>query len=171
MAAPIMPKATALWLIENTKLTFEQIAEFCQLHKLEIQAIADDDITISKTPHDPTIAGQLTLEEIARCEEDSSQRLQISEWNDPKPKKKSSRYTPMSKRQDRPNAIAWMVKHYPDLPESLICSLLGTTPPTIKAIRDKTHWNSKNIRATSPVELGLCSEKDLNKIVKNYTKV
>ena len=170
MATPIMPKATTLWLIENTALTFDQIAEFCQLHLLEVQAIADEEIIIGKMPHNPIEAGQLTQEEITRCEKDSSQKIQLTEWNDPKPRK-VSRYTPVAKRQDRPNAIAWMVKHYPELPEAIICRLLGTTRPTIKAIREKKHWNSKNIRAVNPIELGLCTEKDLEKATEGYTKL
>lgn len=171
MPAPLMPKATALWLIENTALTFDQIATFCQLHPLEVQAIADEDITMGTIPHNPLEAGQLTAEEIVRCEKDSACHLKLTEWDDPKPRSKTSRYTPVAKRQDRPNAIAWMIKHYPDLPEASICRLLGTTRPTIKAIREKTHWNSKNIRATSPVEMGLCSHADLEKATEGYTKV
>lgn len=170
MPAPLMPKATALWLIENTALTFDQIATFCHLHLLEVQAIADEDVNFRTIPHNPIEAGQLTPEEIVRCEKDSSRHLKLIEWNDPKPRKKSSRYMPVSKRHDRPNAIAWMIKHYPDLPDSIICRLLGTTRPTINAIREKTHWNAKNIRATSPIDLGLCDEKDLEKATKGYAK-
>jgi len=171
MAGPIMPKATAVWLIENTVLTFNQIAEFCQLHPLEVRAIADEDIAVGMVPHNPIEAGQLTMEEIKRCEADETQNLKITEWNDPKSRKKVSRYTPIAKRQDRPNAIAWLIKHYPDLPEANICRLLGTTRPTIKSIREKTHWNSKNIRATDPVELGLCTQKELDKFTKGHEKV
>lgn len=171
MADPIMPKATAVWLIENTALTFDQISKFCNLHPLEVQAIADEDIAVGMVPHDPIEAGQLTVEELKRCEADPTAALELTEWTDPKPRKKASRYTPMSKRQDRPNAIAWMIKHFPDLPDAAICRLLGTTRPTIKAIREKTHWNSKNIKATSPVDLGFCSSKDLENITKGHTQV
>lgn len=171
MSAPIMPKATALWLIENTSLTFKQIAEFCQLHPLEVQAMADEDVALGMVPYDPIEAGQLSREEIQRCQEDPQAQLEIIQWIDPKPRRKSSRYTPVSKRQDRPNAIAWMLKHYPDIPEIQICRFLGTTRATIKAIREKNHWNIKNIRATNPVELGLCSEKDLEAFTQGHEKI
>lgn len=171
MTAPLMPKATAIWLIENTTLTFKQVAEFCKLHELEVQAIADGDIAAGLAQMDPIATCQLTREEIERCENDANAKLKLNVSQEILPKQRKSKYTPMSKRQDKPSAIAWLVKHYPDLPDAKICRLLGTTQPTVKSIREKTHWNSKNIRGMSPVELGLCSIDELEMTTKGYTKV
>lgn len=164
---PLMPKATAIWLIENTKLTFKQIADFCGLHLLEVQAIADGTSSVNMIGYDPISSGQLTLEEIKRCEENPLESLRL------KPPiifkntltKKKIRYTPMSKRQDKPDAIAWLIKNYPNLEDSQICILLGTTRNLIKAVRQKTHWNTQNIKPRSPVQLGLCSQSDLETLL------
>lgn len=167
MTLPLMPKATAVWLVDNTTLTFEQIAEFCGMHELEIQAIADDEVAIGIHGLDPVVGGQLTAEEIVRCETDESARLTLAKPTIPLPssKPKGARYTPVSKRQDRPDAIAWLVKNYPELTDANISRLIGTTKPTIVSVREKTHWNASNIKPQSPVGLGLCSEADLEKIV------
>ena len=167
MALPLMPKATAVWLVENTALSFIQIADFCGLHELEIQAIADGDVGMGMQGMSPISNGQLTQEEIDRCAADPKARLKLVKSVNPMPKArgKGARYTPVSKRQDRPDGIAWLVKNHPELQDVQIVKLLGTTKPTIKAIRDKTHWNSANITARNPVTLGLCTEADLEKAV------
>jgi len=167
MAHPLMPKAKAVWLVDNTVLTFEQVAEFTGLHELEVQAIADEEVAIGMQGMDPIAAGELSKEEIARCEADSSQMLVMMKagFPDSRTKQKGARYTPVSKRQDRPNAIAWMVKNYPELSDAQISKLIGTTKPTITAIRDRTHWNTPNITPQNPVGLGLCNGNDLEKIV------
>jgi hypothetical protein len=167
MALPLMPKATAVWLVDNTALTFRQIAEFCGMHELEIQAIADGNVQSSIVGQDPVVAGQLTREEITRCETDANARLAARETDIPTPQSraKGARYTPVSKRQDRPDAISWLLKHHPELTDPQIVSLIGTTKSTIAAVRDKTHWNAVNIKARNPVTLGLCSEADLEKAV------
>jgi len=165
MALPLMPKATAVWLVENTALSFIQIADFCGLHELEIQAIADGDVGMGMQGMDPIANGQLTQAEIDRCSADQTARLKLAKSDNPKPKAhgKGARYTPVSKRQDRPDGIAWLLKNHPELQDVQISKLLGTTKPTIKAIRDKTHWNSSNITPRNPVTLGLCTEADLEK--------
>jgi len=167
MAHPLMPKATAVWLVENTALTFDQIAEFCGMHALEVQAIADDEVAIGMQGLDPIVAGELTTEEIERCSADPNARLEPAAPRIPTPvtRKKGARYTPVSKRQDRPDAIAWLLKNYPELSGPQICKLIGTTKPTINAVRDRTHWNAQNIKPQNPVSLGLCSEVDLEKAV------
>lgn len=167
MALPLMPKATAVWLVDNTALTFRQIAEFCGMHELEIQAIADGNVQSSIVGQDPVVSGQLTREEIARCEDDANARLAARETDIPTPQSraKGARYTPVSKRQDRPDAISWLLKHHPELTDPQIVSLIGTTKSTIAAVRDKTHWNAVNIKARNPVTLGLCNEADLEKAV------
>ena len=164
MAKPLMPKATAVWLIQNTTLTFDQISEFCGLHPLEVQGIADGEVAVGMVGLDPVTNGQLTQAEIERCEQDASARLQIAKRDIPMPatRTKGPRYTPVSKRQDKPDAIAWLLRHHPELPDSQIARLIGTTKPTIQAIRDRTHWNSPNIRPKDPVLLGLCTQTDLN---------
>ena len=167
MAAPLMPKATAVWLVDNTGLTFTQIAEFCGLHTLEVQGIADGEVAMNIAGLDPVTGGQLTREEIARCEADPEARLQLRESNMPAPKKrKGPRYTPVSKRQDRPDAIAWLVRYHPELKDSQISNLVGTTKPTINAIRDRTHWNIANLKPTDPVALGLCTQIELDEAVQ-----
>jgi hypothetical protein len=167
MALPLMPKATAVWLVENTALTFQQVADFCGLHTLEIQAIADGEVAGGIVGRDPIASGQLTQAEIDRCQTDPNARLVLLESSVPqaRAKRKSARYTPVSKRQDRPDAIAWLLKHHPELSDTAISRLLGTTKQTISAVRDKSHWNSQNIKARNPVTLGLCNEADLEKLV------
>jgi hypothetical protein len=167
MALPLMPKATAVWLVENTALTFEQIAEFCGLHALEVQAIADGEVASGIVGLDPVANGQLTRGEIERCEADADAFLRINVTDVPQPraKPKGARYTPVSKRQDRPDAISWILKHHPELSDAQISKLIGTTKPTIQSVRDKTHWNATNIKPRNPVTLGLCSEADLEKAV------
>jgi hypothetical protein len=158
-----MPKATAVWLVENTALTFMQIADFCGLHILEVQAIADEEVAVGMQGLDPVANGQLTKEEIVRCEEDPSAKLQLVKSDIPQPSARGAgpRYTPLSKRQDKPDAIAWLLRHYPELTDAQIGRLVGTTKPTINAVRDRTHWNSPNLKPRSPVELGICKHDDL----------
>jgi uncharacterized protein len=172
MAKPLMPKATAVWLIQNTTLTFDQISEFCGLHPLEVQGIADGEVAVGMVGLDPVTNGQLTQAEIERGEKDATARLQIAKRDIPMPatRTKGPRYTPVSKRQDKPDAIAWLLRHHPELPDSQIARLIGTTKPTIQAIRDRTHWNAQNIRPKDPVLLGLCSQTDLNVAVEKARK-
>ena len=167
MAHPLMPKATAVWLVENTALTFEQISAFCGLHNLEVQAIADDEVATGMQGLDPIAGGELTQEELDRCLADSSARLELAKPKNPLPKarKKGARYTPVSKRQDRPDAISWLVKNHPELSDAQISKLIGTTKPTINAIRERTHWNMTNIKPQNPVALGLCAAPELEKAV------
>jgi hypothetical protein len=167
MPQPLMPKATAVWMVENTALTFDQIADFCGLHVLEVKAIADDEVDIGMRGLDPVTTGQITQAEIDRCSQDPNLRLKISKTDIPlsSSKSKGARYTPVSKRQDRPDAIAWLVKNYPELSDGQISKLVGTTKPTIMAVREKSHWNAPNIKPKNPVSLGICSEADLQKAV------
>ncbi|MEO0622078.1 MAG: cell cycle transcriptional regulator TrcR [Pseudomonadota bacterium] len=163
---PLMPKATAVWLVDNTTLTFRQIAEFCGMHELEISGIADGEVAIGIKGLDPVQNNQLTAEEIKRCEADSLARLKLRRRAmAPPPKKKAPRYVPVSKRQDRPAAIAWLVRYHPEIETSQIAKLVGSTKPTIEAIRNRTHWNSANIQPVDPVALGLCSQVELDAIV------
>jgi hypothetical protein len=164
-----MPKATAVWLVENTSLSFEQIAEFCGLHVLEVKGIADGDVAQGIKGLDPISNGQLTREEIKRAEEDAEHRLALAESKVVIPEVKTKpgpRYTPVSRRQDRPNAVLWLLRNHPELKDSQIIRLVGTTKPTIAAIRDRTHWNSSNLNAQDPVALGLCSQIDLDNEVQ-----
>lgn len=167
-----MPKATAVWLIENTALSFDQIGEFCKIHPLEIQAIADGEVAIGMVGMDPIMNGQLSRAEIERCQNDPTARLKLAERDIPLPAKrvKGPRYTPVAKRGDKPDAIAWLVKHHPELPDAVIGKLIGTTKPTINAVRDKSHWNSPNITARHPVVLGLCNQADLDEAVSKYAE-
>ncbi len=167
MAMPLMPKATAVWLIDNTTLSFDQIAAFCELHALEVQAIADGEVAPGMHGLDPIANGQLTKDEIARCQSEPSAQLEMAKPNVPLPKvrQKGARYTPISKRQDRPDAIAWLLRNYPELSDAQISRLIGTTKPTINAVREKTHHNTTNIKPQSPVYLGLCAPADLEKMV------
>jgi hypothetical protein len=161
-----MPKATAVWLIEKTALTFTQIAELCDMHPLEVQAIADGEVAQGIVGYDPVGNGQLTIEEIRRCEADPSARLKMLPTSLPTPKRlRGARYTPVAKRNDRPDAIAFLLRNYPQLTEPQIAKLLGTTKETIQKVRDKTHWNSANIKPRDPVFLGLCTQADLNDAV------
>lgn len=168
MATPLMPKATAVWLVENTALTFDQIAEFCVCHKLEIQAIADGEVAIGINGMDPVLSGQLTAEEIKRCEDDPRARLKMVKSDLPQPvvRSKGPRYTPVSKRAEKPDAIAYLVKMYPELMDAQIARLLGTTKDTIAKVRDRSHWNSSNIKPSNPVLSGLCKQSDLDAALK-----
>ena len=172
MSLPLMPKATAVWLVENTALTFDQIAEFCGLHALEVQAIADGEVAAQMQGLDPVANGQITAEEIKRCEQDPTAHLQLGEQAQPVPlvKHKGPRYTPISKRQDKPDAIAWLLKNHPELSDGQISKLVGTTKPTIGAVRDRTHWNSPNIKPRHPVALGLCTLPELEAAVNRASK-
>lgn len=162
MAQPLMPKATAVWLVENTTLTFDQIAEFCNLHPLEVQGIADGEVAIGIVGLDPIANGQISSEDLAQCQADSSGRLSMREAVVPDaPRRKGPRYTPVSKRGDRPDAIAWLLKYTTELTDAQICKLVGTTKPTIEAVRSRTHWNTSNIQARDPVLLGICSQSEL----------
>jgi hypothetical protein len=166
---PLMPKATAVWLVDNTSLTFEQIAEFCQLHVLEVKGIADGDVAQGIKGMDPISSNQLSRDEIHIAEEDPKHRLKLLEPKVEVPEvktKRGPRYTPVSRRQDRPNAILWLLKSHPELKDSQIMRLVGTTKPTIQAIKERTHWNSPNLVAQDPVTLGLCSQIDLDAAVK-----
>ncbi len=160
----LMPKATAVWLVDNTALSFEQIAQFCKLHPLEVGAIADGDAAQGIKGMDPVITGQLSRDEIAKAEADPEYRLKLSEpkVRVPESKRKAPRYTPVSKRQDRPNAILWLVRNHPELKDAQISRLVGTTKATIDQIRNRTHWNSSNLIPMDPVTLGLCSQIDLD---------
>jgi uncharacterized protein len=171
MAQPLMPKATAIWLIENTSLSFAQISAFCDIHPLEIQAIADGESSIGMVGMDPVASGQLTHEEIARCEADPTTFLVLTTpiTADSILGKRKGRYTPVSKRQDRPDAIAWVLKFHPEITEAHLCRLLGTTKPTIKAVKSRTHWNSPNIKPKHPVQLGLCTQAELDEAIRAST--
>jgi hypothetical protein len=160
----LMPKATAVWLVDNTALSFDQIAQFCSLHPLEVKAIADGEAAQGIKGMDPINTGQLSREEIARGERDVNHRLKLSEpkVRVPETKRKGPRYTPLSKRQDRPNAILWLVRSHPELKDAQISRLVGTTKATIEQIRNRTHWNSANLAPMDPVTLGLCSQIDLD---------
>lgn len=164
MALPLMPKATAVWLVENTSLSFEQIAEFCGMHELEVQAIADGEVAVGMVGRDPVGGGELTAAEIARVEANPNLKLKLREQDLPQPvaRSKGPRYTPVTKRGDKPDAIAHVLKAHPELSDAQICKLIGTTKPTIAAVRDKTHWNAANIKARNPVLLGLCSQRELD---------
>lgn len=166
MAHPLMPKATAVWLVDNTTLTFDQIAALCELHPLEIQGIADGEVAIGIVGRDPVANGELTREEIARCEEDAAERLVISEPDIPVQQRRSGpRYTPVSKRQNRPDAISWLVKYHPELTDAQVCKLVGTTKPTVNAVRDRSHWNTPNLKPEDPVTLGMCTQTDLDQAI------
>lgn len=165
----LMPKATAVWLVDNTGLTFKQIAEFCQLHELEVKGIADGDVAMGIKGMDPVNSGQLSRDEIERAEKDPKHQLEIlaSKVEIPEVKtKRGPRYTPVSRRQDRPDAIAWLLRNHPEIPDSQVIKLVGTTKPTIGAIRERTHWNSANIQPRDPVALGLCSQIELDNAVR-----
>jgi len=167
MATPLMPKATAVWLVENTTLTFHQIAEFCGLHELEIQAIADGEVATGMQGLSPITTHELTADEIKRCEADTDARLLMTPRDLPAPiaRQKGPRYTPIAKRQDKPDAIAWLVKTHPELSDAQISKLVGTTKTTIAKVRDRSHWNMQNIRPRHPLELGLCTSRDLTAAV------
>lgn len=170
--ALLMPKATAVWLIDNTGLTFDQVAAFCALHPLEVQGIADGDVAGGIMGANPINNGQLTREEISKGEADANYRLKLSE---PKvriaqQRRKGPRYTPISRRNERPGAIKWLVRNHPELKDAQIIRLVGTTKTTIEAIRENTHWNAANLAAMDPVTLGLCTQIDLDMEVKKAAK-
>ena len=170
---PLMPKATAVWLVENTSLTFDQIASFCGLHGLEVKGIADGDVAHGIKGMDPISSGQLSREEIQRAQEDSKYHLKISEPKVQIPvvkTKKGPKYTPVSRRQDRPNAILWLLRQHAELRDSQIMRLVGTTKPTIESIRERTHWNSANLQPADPVTLALCTQTDLDREVKRAAR-
>lgn len=168
--SPSMPKATAVWLIDNTTLTFKQVADFCCMHELEVKGIADGEVAQGIAGMDPTFSGQLTKAEIQRCEGDPAATLQMSvsimdSLTKGMKKKKEAKYTPVARRHDKPDAIYWLLKTCPDIQDSQVSKLIGTTKSTIAAIRDRSHWNMKNIRPRDPVLLGICSQSDLDKIL------
>ena len=167
MAQPLMPMATAVWLVENTSLTFRQISRFCGLHELEIQGIEDETVAVNMVGQDPIANGQLTREDIDACQSDPTKDLTLLE-DDVKSvaRTKGPRYTPLSKRQDKPDAIAWLVRNHPELSDLQISRLVGTTKPTIQSIRTRSHWNIANIRPQDPVGLGLCRQSELDDAVK-----
>jgi uncharacterized protein len=172
-AAPLMPKATAVWLVENTSLTFEQIADFCKLHPLEVKGIADGEVAQGIKGLDPITTNQLTREQIDRAQADPTYRLQLADAKVSVPEakpKKGPRYTPVSKRQDRPNAILWLVRNHPELKDAQIMRLVGTTKSTIQSVRERTHWNSPHLQPMDPVTLGLCSQIDLDFEVQRGAK-
>src|SRR3954449_4653914 len=172
--APLMPKATAVWLVENTSLSFEQIADFCKLHPLEVKGIADGEVAAGIKGFDPVSNGQLTREEIDKAQADPDYRLKMAESKvrvpEPKRTKKGPRYTPVSRRQDRPNAILWLLRNHPELKDAQIMRLVGTTKTTIQQVRDRTHWNSSTLSPLDPVTLGLASQIDLDFEVQRAAK-
>ena len=166
MTLPLMPKATAVWLIEKTSLTFTQIAEFCGMHPLEVQAIADGEVAQGIVGYDPVANSQVALVDIRRCEADPNARLKLIVTTLPAPKRlRGARYTPVAKRNDRPDAIAYLLRNFPQVSEMQVGKLLGTTKETIQKVRERSHWNSANIKPRDPVILGLCSQSDLNAAV------
>lgn len=171
MSTPLMPKATAVWLIDNTTLTFEQIGAFCDIHPLEIQAMADGDIAIGMVGRDPVSAGELPQSEIDRCAKDPKARLEMTKKVQDELKiQRRGRYTPLAKRQDKPAAIAWIVENYPAVTDGEIVKLIGTTKQTIKAIREKTYKKMDGVTPRNPSNLGLCAEKDLERVLAKHKK-
>lgn len=169
MSDVLMPKATAVWLVDNTSLTFEQIADFCGLHKLEVVGIADGEVARDIRGADPIANGQLSREELDKAQSDPSYRMKAlvsSHADRMKPAKKGPRYTPVSRRQDRPDAIAWFLRHHPEVTDAQISKILGTTKATIQQVRDRSHWNAANIKPVDPVTLGLVSQLELDDIVR-----
>jgi len=167
---PLMPHATASWLVDNTGLTFEQIAEFCGLHLLEVQAMADDLASTKYTGRDPVRAGELTMDQIEKGQKDPEYRLKMQTGPKQVRRTKGPRYTPVSKRQDKPDGIAWILRNHPEISDAQIGKLIGTTRNTIAAIRERTHWNISNIQPKDPVTLGLCSQRELDAIVAKAAK-
>ena len=170
MSQPLMPHATASWLVDNTSLTFQQIAEFCGLHILEVQAIADDTAATKLTGRDPLRSGELTMEEIEKGQADPAYRLQMQKEPDQALRTKGPRYTPVSKRQDKPDGVAWLIRNHPELSDGQIGKLIGTTRSTIQALRERTHWNIANIQPKDPVTLGLTSQRELDAAVAKAAK-
>ena len=167
---PLMPHATATWLIDNTSLGFTQIAEFCGLHILEVQAMADDLAGSKYTGRDPVHSGELTQAEIERGQEDPGYSLKMQKAPVEVTRTKGPRYTPVSKRQDKPDGIAWILRNHPEMSDAQISKLIGTTRNTIGAIRERSHWNIQNIQAKDPVTLGLCSQRELDAVVAKAAK-
>ncbi|MFV0334303.1 MAG: DUF1013 domain-containing protein [Tropicimonas sp.] len=168
MNKPLMAKATAVWLVDNTTISFKQIADFCGLHELEVQGIADGDVATGVKGFDPIANNQLDQIEIDRAEKDPLHKLKLK-FNAAavgEEKRRGPRYTPLSKRQDRPNAILWLVKFHPELSDGQISKLVGTTKPTIQSIRERTHWNITNMQPIDPVALGLCKQSELDAVVQ-----
>ncbi|MGJ4892671.1 DUF1013 domain-containing protein [Bradyrhizobium sp. HKCCYLR20261] len=171
--APLMPKATAVWLVDNTALTFDQVADFTKMHPLEVRAIADGDAAQGIKGMDPISTGQLTREEIEKAERDPNYRLRLQESKvvlPPQPKRKGPRYTPVSRRHERPSAILWLVRNHPELKDAQIMRLVGTTKTTIASVRDRTHWNAQTLTPMDPVTLGLCSQIELDFEVQRAAK-
>jgi uncharacterized protein len=170
---PLMPKATAVWLVENTSLSFEQIAEFCGLHVLEVKGIADGDVAQGIKGMDPVTSNQLSRDEIERAERDPSHKLSLAVPKVVMPEqasKRGPRYTPVSRRHDRPNAVLWLLRNHPELKTTQLMRLVGTTKPTIAQIKDRTHWNSPNLVPQDPVTLGLCTQVELDAEVKKAAR-
>ncbi len=170
---PLMPKATAVWLIDNTTLTFRQIADFTGLHLLEVNGIADGEVGVGIKGLDPVSAHQLTREEIARCEKDEEASLQLVRRSVPQPtrtKGRKGRFTPVAIRQNRPSAIAWLLRYHPELSHNQIGKLVGTTKTTIEAVRNRTHWSIRTLRPADPVALGLCRQVDLDEMVEKASR-
>ena len=168
MSDILMPKATAVWLLDNTSLTFGQIADFCGLHNLEVKGIADGDVAENMRGVDPIAGGMLSREEIHKGEADESYKLKRAESkiaHIPQPKRKGSRYTPVIRRQDKPDAVAWFIRNHPEVSDAQISKTIGTTKSTINNVRDKSHWNSQNIRPVDPVTLGLCTQIELDEVI------
>jgi hypothetical protein len=170
VAQPLMPHATAAWLVDNSALSFEQIAEFCGLHILEIQAIADDTAATKLTGRDPIRAGELTHEEIEKGQNDPEHHLKMHKEPDPIRRTKGPRYTPVSKRQDKPDGIAWILRNHPEVTDGAIGKLIGTTRTTIAALRERSHWNMANIQPKDPVTLGLTTQRELDAAVAKAAK-
>ncbi|WP_187335311.1 DUF1013 domain-containing protein [Novosphingopyxis iocasae] len=169
-ATPLMPHATAAWLVDNSSLGFDQIADFCGLHILEVQAMADDMTSSKYTGRDPVRAGELTLEEIERGQADADYKLKIQKGPEQVRRTKGPRYTPVSKRQDKPDGIAWLLRNHPEISDAQVCKLIGTTRNTINAIRERSHWNITEIQPKDPVTLGLCSQRELDAVVAKAAK-
>lgn len=168
MADILMPKATAVWLIDNTTLTFTQVADFCGLHHLEVKGIADGDVAENMRGVDPISGGELTREEVAKAEEDSDYRMVVAASkiaHIPQPKRKGARYTPVARRADKPDAIAWFIRNHPEVTDPQISKLIGTTKSTITNVRDKTHWNTEEIKPVDPVTAGLCTQIELDEVI------
>lgn len=172
---PLMPKATSVWLIDNTSLTFKQIADFCGMHELEVEGIADGEVASGFKGENPIDNGQLTSEEIDRCSKDPSVALQMKASSAGKylvkNKSKNAKYTPIARRQDKPDAILWLIKNVSDISDTQIIKLIGTTKTTVNAIRSRSHWNIQNIRQRDPVLLGLCSQMDFDKLIEDNQKL
>lgn len=171
MPLPLMPKATAVWLVDNTSLTFEQIGKFCGLHTLEVKGIADGEVAIGIQGRNPIADGELTDEEIKRCSADATIDLEMAPSSIPRPSARTSgpKYTPVTKRQDRPNAIMWLLRYHSELSDAQICRLVGTTKPTVNSVRERTHWNMPNLKPLDPVSLGMSSQTELDEAVMKAT--